>query len=80
MHALPSTVSCREKVRHNHRRDEKTMKKMYAGLFKEKKRDNTESLNFTLEQAMEAQRETRDISLVFFLNLGIRLGWVYNAV
>jgi hypothetical protein len=41
------------------------MKKMYAGLFKEKKRDNTESLNFTLEQAMEAQRMSRNIVLLF---------------
>jgi catalase len=35
-------------------------------------------VNFTLEQAMKAQRGSRGIALLFF-NLGARWGWVVNA-
>jgi hypothetical protein len=35
-------------------------------------------VKFTLEQAMKAQRRSRDIALLF--NLGDRCGWVINAM
>jgi hypothetical protein len=36
-------------------------------------------VNFTLEQAMKAQRGSTGIALLFFFNLGARWGWVVNA-
>jgi hypothetical protein len=40
-------------------------------------RSDKEKVNFALEQAIEAQRKSRGIAVLF--NLGARWGWVVNS-